>query len=109
MPTVDGGHWNGRRSRLPHLAGSIVGEVGGAGGFACHPIPKTGYAPPSVSRRPIVTGYWRLTPALGNGNRIIQPETDLRFTGQLGGLAAGCHDGAGSGRASDSGADGRAF
>src|SRR6266566_1533916 len=35
MPTVDGGHWNGRRNRLPHLAGSVVGEVGGAGGFAC--------------------------------------------------------------------------
>src|SRR5881628_3755985 len=24
MPTVDCGHWNGRRNRLPHLAGSIV-------------------------------------------------------------------------------------
>src|SRR5437867_1804999 len=35
MPTIDCGHWNGRRNRLPHLAGSIVGEIGGAGGFAC--------------------------------------------------------------------------
>src|SRR6266704_3570503 len=24
MPTIDCGHWNGRRNRLPHLAGSIV-------------------------------------------------------------------------------------
>src|SRR5438045_1430712 len=24
MPTIDRGHWNGRRNRLPHLAGSIV-------------------------------------------------------------------------------------
>src|SRR5882724_10798969 len=24
MPTIDSGHWNGRRTRLPHLAGSIV-------------------------------------------------------------------------------------
>src|SRR5438093_5996573 len=24
MPTIDYGHWNGRRNRLPHLAGSIV-------------------------------------------------------------------------------------
>src|SRR6266566_3469221 len=24
MPTIDCGHWNGRRNRLPHLAGSSV-------------------------------------------------------------------------------------
>src|SRR6059036_2432673 len=24
MPTIDCGHWNGRRNRPPHLAGSIV-------------------------------------------------------------------------------------
>src|SRR6266516_4805328 len=54
MPTMGCGHWNGRRNRLPHLAGSIVWRVGGAGGFACrwklisiaHPNPENGYAPP---------------------------------------------------------------
>jgi len=34
-PTLDCGYCDGRRNRLPHLAGSIVCEVGGAGGFAC--------------------------------------------------------------------------
>src|SRR5437762_4546778 len=57
MPTIDFGHWTGRRNRnrLPHLADQSFGEVGGAGGFACrwklisiaHPNPENGYAPPT--------------------------------------------------------------
>src|SRR6059058_1817509 len=49
MPTIDCGHWNGRRNRLPHLAG----RWGRRFGFACrwklisiaHPNPENGYAP----------------------------------------------------------------
>src|SRR5881396_508989 len=57
MPTIDFGHWNGRRNRLPRLADQSFGEVGGAGGFACrwklisiaHPNPENGYAPVAQS------------------------------------------------------------
>src|SRR5438270_5156573 len=49
MPTIDCGHWNGRRNRLPHLAGSIVWRsrwgrrfrLPVEADFHRHPIPKT--------------------------------------------------------------------
>src|SRR5437899_1213215 len=53
MPTLDCGHGNGRRNRLPHLAGSIVWRSRWGRRFACrwklisiaHPNPENGYAP----------------------------------------------------------------
>ena len=46
MPTVDCGHWNGRRNRLPHLAGSIVWRfrLPVEADFHRHPNPENGYA-----------------------------------------------------------------
>ena len=53
MPTIDCGHGNGKRNRLPHLAGSIVWRSRWGRRFACrwklisiaHPNPENGYAP----------------------------------------------------------------
>jgi|SRR5438094_6880745 len=55
MPTIDYGHWNGRRNRLPHLAGSIVWQTRWGRRFRlpaeahfhsiAHPNPENGYAP----------------------------------------------------------------
>src|SRR5437016_3681474 len=59
MPTVDCGHWNGRRNRLPHLAGSIVWRsrwgrrfrLPVEADFHRHPIPKTVmHAPARMAR-----------------------------------------------------------
>src|SRR2546428_404150 len=56
MPTIVWGHGNGRRNRLPHLAGSIVWRSRWGRRFACrwklisiaHPNPENGYAPGAV-------------------------------------------------------------
>src|SRR2546426_8145750 len=60
MPTIDCGHWNGRRTACPTLLDQSFGEVGGAGGFACrwklisiaHPNPENGYTPEVIRLRP---------------------------------------------------------
>src|SRR5439155_23311495 len=56
MPTIDCGHWNGRRNRLPGLSGSMVWRSRWGRRFRlpveakklisiAHPNPENGYAP----------------------------------------------------------------
>src|SRR5213594_3496137 len=70
MPTLDCGHGNGRRNRLPHLAGSIVWRSRWGRRFACrwklisiaHPNPENGYAPLGCSTWPGSLSEWASNP-----------------------------------------------
>src|SRR5216117_3788581 len=55
MPTIDCGRWNGRRNRLPHLAGSIVWRSRWGRRFRL-PV-EADFHRPSKSRKRLSTSY----------------------------------------------------
>src|SRR5207247_1036877 len=59
MPTIDCGHWNGRRNRLPHLAGSIVwrNRWGRRFRLPVEAIPENGYALYAGSPTPVCDNW----------------------------------------------------